>query len=67
MIELNYSNADSLIFLGFDNSLLEVDVFQDLGSYCQRTVVGLSNVPPVITKQGSILACTQALQEQDYD
>jgi len=61
MIKLNNTNSQSFKLLSFHYGLFQVYVFDHLRSQKQSAVASFSNVPPVITKEGSILANRQTL------
>ena len=48
--ELHHSNAYSLKFLGSENALSKMNVFDDLSSYNLSHIRCFRNIPPVITK-----------------
>ena len=61
MVELDQADSNSFHFLNFQKSLSEWNILDDLCSKCQRDVTSFSNIPPIITMEGSILIIPQTL------
>ena len=55
MKELSNSDGDGLEFLGLQDGLFEMNVFNDLSCQGLGKVSLFSNVPPVIAVEGSVL------------
>lgn len=60
--ELHYANCNCFIFLRFNDSLAQVDVFDHLSSKGEGEVGLLSHIPPVVTVERRVLVGLQGLK-----
>jgi hypothetical protein len=58
---MDHTDGDGLVFLGPQDGLLQMDVFDDLRRYDLSSIASLGNVPPIVAEKSGILIRSQRL------